>query len=594
MKLKHLILTLSVFICGAAGYAQNSTLLKYLPARCNSVTSFNLLNIVSKIPGETFRQSNFYLEMMKNDKGDLRNFLADPAATGIDFNAGFIFCANSTGEENNSPVLYGLLKDETLFSALVKKMQKGEEAIQVFGTNRLVLPKKMGPALAWNDEVFIITASSGKKEMNKLFSDTTDTREFMVKMEELTNRMNRQLRNQCFELLTPKTDENAFHSAIFSSLVTEPGDIKIWNSGVTRSTEALKQLPPFLTQFLSRMQTANGTERTSIINFEAGKIAGNFRSYAGSELASVYQQFPDVELPAGLVQRLPEGKILALMMTAINPEKGKAIKQVNGMNELIDTLTRYLKVDLNQLYDAFGNKALLAVMEVPAKAENTEKKKKPLENISFLFAMPVKDKAALLKLKATVGGLIDSLSKTEKLQKLWSEMKPVMRFNDSLCVFSLSADMADAFLSNPGSGPLPSWFPAGRQIPFWMNINIREIANLTLAKKTNSKDQPMKQALGAFDQLVFSGGNYANGSLNSRMEFRFSDPDKNAMLQLFELINTMAGQQEKKKQAETLKPVPDEGEKMGEVIVEEAPKKAAEPPSPPPAKKPVKGIKTKG
>ncbi len=599
MKLKHLILTLSVLICGAAGYAQNSTLLKYLPARCNSVTSFNLLDIVSKIPGETFRQSGLYREMLKKDKGDLQAFFSNPSSTGVDFAAGFIFCMQAVENGSPVPVLFGKLNDEAVFSSTVNKLLKETDTVRTYGTNRILSSKNAGPALAWNEEIFIITGIGGRKdELSKIFTDTTDTRDMNVKLEELNTRINRQLREQCFALLTPKSEDARFNAPAFTNLLNEPGDIKTWNSGTGRTAEVLKKLPPFLTSFLSRIQAAAGMERTSITNFEPGKISASYRSYVSKEIAAIHQQYPDEELPAGLAKRLPEGKILALMMTAINPEKGKAIQQMSGMSELIDTLTRYLKVDLKQLTAAFGSKALLAVMELPAKVQNAEKKKNPFENIGVLFAIPVKDKAALLKLKASAGGLIDSLSKTEKGEKILSKVKPVLRFDDSLCVISLSADMAEAFLNNPGSGPLPSWIPAGVRSPMWMNINFREIIN-SVFTKSGSTDKParnkelkIKETFRLFDQLIMTGGGFANGSLNSRMEFRFTDPDKNALLQLFEMINSMVGQQGKMKQTETLKVVPDEGEKMGEVIIEEIPKEIVEPS--PPAKKTEKGVKTKG
>ena len=105
-------------------------------------------------------------------------------------------------------------------------------------------------------------------------------------MNEMTERLNHRLREQCFKLLSPAAD---FGSPVFRQLMTETGDIRIWNNGSQPSTDnnAFRKMPPFITQFMSRIQASNGTEKTSIINFENGKIAGTMRNYIKPELGAV-------------------------------------------------------------------------------------------------------------------------------------------------------------------------------------------------------------------------------------------------------------------------------------------------------------------
>lgn len=83
-----------------------------------------------------------------------------------------------------------------------------------------------------------------------------------IRMNEVTERIRQQTKELCFAALTPKSSGTLFNSAVLTALMNETGDIKIWNSGETATnTKALKKLPPFFTQFLSRMQAANGSEK---------------------------------------------------------------------------------------------------------------------------------------------------------------------------------------------------------------------------------------------------------------------------------------------------------------------------------------------
>lgn len=95
------------------------------------------------------------------------------------------------------------------------------------------------------------------------------------------------------------------------------------------------------------------------------------------------------------------------------------------------------------------------------------------------------------------------------------------------------------------------------------------------------------EMLEMFDQLVITGGDYAEGSMNSQMEFRFSNPDKNVLEQLFEMANRASMQKAKAK-----KEMADTPEIMQDDVVTDAPKEAPPAPKKAPVKKPVSKSKT--
>lgn len=590
MKFKTLILAALVILTGAMAHAQTNPLYKYIPSGSRMLMSFNPLKIAAKIPGEVFRQSSMYKDMLKSDNGTLSALLTNPSGSGIDFSTDFIISTDSS--ENAAPVLTGRLADQSRFAALMKEMNKSsEDSILVSGNNHLILPKSFGPAIAWNDEVFVITGMGrAKKELNGVFADTTDTRDMDVRMNEVIERNQTHLREQCFAALTANNGGLSFNSPVFTNLMNETGDIKIWNSGQPKmNTKAVKQLPQFLTNFMSRMQAANGSESTSIIQFEKGKIAGTIRNFINPETGAIHQKYPQEELPTSLVRRLPEGKILMLMMTSSNKEKARELNAKNGMNELMDSLNHFLKMDAGIFQKAFKNKVLFSIMELPSKEEAPEGKKNFLENMGLFIVLPVADKAAVGKLKELADSKLDSLANTEKGEKIMGSFRPVIRYNDSLCVISLSAGMADAYLNNPGTAALPAWLPASQYGSMWMNINFREILTMVSSKKGKpGKNGQAAEMFSSFDQIIMTGGEYANGSLNSRMEFRFTNQDKNVLEQLFDMMNRIT-QDKAEARAESFTPpviVKDEEVTDAPASKKPAPKKA-------PAKKPATKTSTK-
>ncbi len=80
-----------------------------------------------------------------------------------------------------------------------------------------------------------------------------------VRMNEVAERLNNELKEKCFAALTPNTNNAFVNSPVFSNLMSESGDIQIWNNGVKpTTTKELQQLPPFVTRFLSTLQAAQG------------------------------------------------------------------------------------------------------------------------------------------------------------------------------------------------------------------------------------------------------------------------------------------------------------------------------------------------
>ena len=171
-----------------------------------------------------------------------------------------------------------------------------------------------------------------------------------------------------------------------------------------------------------------------------------------------------------------------------------------------------------------------------------------------------------------------------------SVFRPAIMYNDSLCVIAHSAAMAEAYLNHSGNAPLPAWLPSNQKGNMWMSLGFRDIMTMVFSmagKPGKSKNNQTMEMLEMFDQLVITGGDYAEGSMNSQMEFRFSNPDKNVLEQLFEMANRASMQKAKAK-----KEMADTPEIMQDDVVTDAPKETPPAPKKAPVKKPVSKSKT--
>ena len=152
-------------------FAQTNPLVKYLPDNTTMVMSFNPVSIGKKIPGETFRQSFMYREMMKKDNEEVKAFLSDPSISGIDFtNDLLIAFITDTTEEYSKPSvhLFGLIKNEALFAVSMKKMAKENDTVKVFGTDKILFKENGSPSIAWNNNVFVINMSGAQQTRSEI------------------------------------------------------------------------------------------------------------------------------------------------------------------------------------------------------------------------------------------------------------------------------------------------------------------------------------------------------------------------------------------------------------------------------------------
>ena len=590
MKQKLIVSFAALLLQQAISFSQTNPLVKYLPDNASMVMSFNPTRLADKVPGETFRQSMMYREMMQKDNDWLKTFFSDPSASGIDFlNDLLLVTVKDTSDKySGSPVnILGVIKNEGLFELAIKKLSKGKDSLHIYGTDKIFFSENVGATLGWNSRIFVISTGAGRQireEMSGVFSDTAGVKDYDKSMKKLMDKIQRAQRDLCFYLLTPRPDNTLSGNTQFTGLMNSSGDIKVWNSG-TSPNPVFSKIPQLA--LFSKLQSLTGKNKTSVINFENGKIAIQSRSYLEGAMAEIYKRYPRQVINTDLTRRLPKGKVLLLMNTSYNTEMGKELMDKSELGELIAEAKGKIPFDFSSIQGVFKNNMMLAVIksdEVAASDSITDK----MGGLQVFLAMPIADKTKFEALRSTAKHTLDSLKNAESGAKMLKGFNPFVKYNDDLFVLSLSAEAASAFINGPASGTVPEWLQAYDRHPMVMHLNLKELFAMLMGK--NSKGiagAAEKIVLDMFDQLVVYGGDFENESLNTTMEFKFTNQNDNALKQLFELINTI-GEKNKNVIAE------ENRNTTTDTITIESIKQEKEDrvPPPPPPPKPGKNIKT--
>jgi hypothetical protein len=434
----------------------------------------------------------------------------------------------------------------------------------------------------WNNDLFVMTTATDRKvkeELLQLWADSTTRKDFDLSVMQVADKLKNAQRNLCFNLLTPKPQNSLGKNSRFLTLMNQAGDIKIWNNGMTNPLLGNKVMGLLTSSVYGKLMAFAGKSKTSILNFENGKIVMQNNTYPNDDVAAIYKKYPKTTLNSDLTRRLPKGTILALINTTYNPKMGMELMQKSGFKEMLEDFKKPVPFDFNLITNAFGSNMMLAVIKTD-EATPVDSLTKSMDGIKLVMAMPIANKAKFDELRATVKGLMDSMQQGEGGSKMMKGMNPAIKYNDSLFVLSLSPDVATAFLNNTGTEPALEWLQAKNQYPIVMAINMREILKMVMGKNRSAKNGKEEEMLmNMFDEMMVYGGNFENEGLNTTMEFQFTNKTDNALKQLFDLISLVA---DKNKTVAS-----EEAAKVEDIKMEEAPAVVIDtlPPLPP---KPIK------
>ncbi|MEO7983712.1 MAG: DUF4836 family protein, partial [Bacteroidota bacterium] len=374
--------------------SQTNPLVRYLPDDVSMVMNIDLKRIAGKIPAEKFKQSFIYRELMKDPQ--LHTFFTSPEKAGIDLTAGILLAIkneSSNGQPNPVIEVLGKLSDPQLFTAGMKALAKDGASMETFGTDRII-SAEVGMTMGWNNDIFVITSGNRaeiKREMEKNYSDTAATEPFDLK--KLMEKLKLSQRDLCFRLLTPKTQNSFSSNILFTSVMNSEADIKVWNGGFINPMMEMgmgKNIP--FGGLMEKLRSLSGKNKTSLINFEKGKIVLQTRNFPEGEMKALYEKYTPVTSGTELLRHLPAGKMIAFMNMSFNQDMNQELLQKTGLMELIDSFKKEIPFDISLFNGVFKANMMVAVMKSdPATTMDPVTSK--MGGLQLFIAIPITDKA---------------------------------------------------------------------------------------------------------------------------------------------------------------------------------------------------------
>jgi hypothetical protein len=371
-------------------------------------------------------------------------------------------------------------------------------------------------------------------------------------------------------------------------------DIKLWNGG-SMNPIAENMLP--FPGLLEKLAAFGGKNKTATINFENGRVLMQGRSFLEGAMADIYKKYPAEAQHMDLVKRLPPGTLMGFANLSFNQEMAGELLQRSGLMQIVDSLKEEIPFDLSLIPGVFKSNMMIAAVKTDI-TEDTDESISKMGGLQLIIAVPIADKAKFEKLKPEILKTWDSMNEDRKAIVMKQPKGLYARHSDDMLVLALSPRTADAFLQNTGTGEVPALVQQYSKYPMVATINFGQLlATLFANNRPGDTRDGMMTVMDKFDKIVVYGGLYENGSINSTMEFRFSDPNQNSLKQWFELITSMAGNNAdrmsdyKDRYMESDTTVMVDSVKIELLDIKQEEKRPEPPPPPPPVKPTKKEIK---
>ena len=502
-------------------FSQNSNVLNYLPADAKMIIKINPGRLSKQITWQELKDSKMFQEMMKDFPENGKEFLNDPARTGIDLSKGFfLVMPNNMTSQKLDPVFFAVPKDTAQIASMVRKIFPGKRTEKA-GNGKLIVDKHT--ALAWNNQVIILTGDDAKKDSSNR-TKTNNT--------ELTRL--RQLQDRMKMLLT--TRQKTPGNETFASLIKEDGDLLFWTNNTVPSQARGKTQIPKAFGMLNQGFMRKGDFTAGVIKFENGKVIAQVKQYISQSMDSLYKKYPLKNMNSELAGKLPSGHPILLCSFTLSPGMLGDLYTKTGADKLIDSISKH-KIQVGEILPAIKGDLMLAVLKSDTVTER-DSVTKAMNGIQVVLAGGIHDQEKFKNLSSLFQNKSQDPAKSNSSKK----PQPVLLSDGSIFVISLSQTVAEQFLKSSGNNELMQKMIAPYQNhPTVFIVDLRTVFGFAMQgvvkNKTPEEVRQTAEVLGMFDKLVSYGGEFENHSIATTMELILANKDQNSFKQFLNLLN---------------------------------------------------------
>jgi hypothetical protein len=330
------LLTVSLFSCKKKIAMQT----RFIPKNAVFVASINTGSMAEKLMKDQATLDNMFRYMNKdtvfeNGKKEWEDF----KNSGVAMDEQIFLWATQKGGGNLSTMNTGnavvsfvaKLNDAGKLEAYLKKKDAGLTVTK--DANYSYATKDGDKMIAWNKDVVIIMSYQNSYNGEMVYDSLSNTYNMQAPAE--ANRID-ELKQEMATTFKRQDNESIADIAEFRELSQDKADLGFWVNSASSLNDMPLPLPKLKTLLENNFTTAT-------VNFEAGKIVMNSKSYSSDALEDIFKKYAGPEVKLDLVERYPSNNINGFMVFAFDPQLFYGIVQYLEVGGMVDGfLTRFM------------------------------------------------------------------------------------------------------------------------------------------------------------------------------------------------------------------------------------------------------------
>ena len=535
-----LFLLAATFAAGAQMPAND--LLKHVPADADQVTDINLGTITSKMD----LHAVLGILGSKAGKDKIVTMIQQLMSSGLDLHQHVIITKSNSKKADSIQyfTVIAHITDSAKFVAFLRAKNKetgGEPLhfVHLQSKERVVATDK--DAAAWNDHLVILTmytvpGSSNGPLVPPATAQLRAARRVAVALHGFSD--------------TKFVTDNHFISTF-----SDDGDVHLWSHGALWTTmlDKFTKKMPGMNQFGDLSQLAGKADAAgqsiSTLRFENGKINYRTLKFAGARQLAATQRMLGQGLNGELLALVPPRPLLAVGSLHFDMAALEDTLKRTPSYPMIDSMLHGNGTSVTDIFHALkGDFLFLVCQPDKATADTTSKTKIPAPAM-FLVAT-INDKAAfekiapMIKLKNAITAGADTMT-TDTAHK---NPFPYYIVQNDLVVLGKRRQIME-FVNSTATGD-----PAGKLLPEQVRANALDIGidihGLVMAllgpmlapgDTQDPKGKAMMEMVQEFQTLQISIGAVRDDAIETNVELKLTDQNKNSLTILTNMISSLAG-----------------------------------------------------
>jgi hypothetical protein len=487
---------------------------KMVPSNAIFVAQVNLKSLGNKLSWKEIQQTDIYKKIISDSSMEDwgKNLLQNPAASGIDFDAGLVFfSADHAGSKYAAAE--GKIKNQSDFEKFNKNFSDGSP---VKNGNISLLNLKGNGVVGWNDDHFIYVMNPG----NKIYKMEHWNDSLSMKNENPPADRSVEFSTLCKNLFSLKTDSSLATNDKFSSLLKETGDIHVY-----QNTDAMINNSPAMGALgmLKMDAFLKGNASTYTINFDNGKIDVSQKMFVSEQLTDIIKKYVGNSVDMDMIKKIPSNNVLGLAAFNFKPEGITEMIKLTGMDGMINSYTQPMGFNLDDFSKATNGNWLLAFTDL----DISDSMHHP--DFNYLFAAGVGNKESLQKILNAAKKTTDQMGKDSLLNYV---------MNDKLFAQSNHSSYASQYLNGNSNTTLDFADKiSGHPVAFYFDIHklLSQFTSWDMSKP--GRKEMLDQSLNIWNNIIATGGEFNNGGFTFKTEINFVNKDSNSLQQLSKYLN---------------------------------------------------------